>query len=247
LTTPDTDTLSRFDACWLAEAVRLHALDAADPATASTSTPVSLDEAALLQITRSLAHTQGYTDRTRQWHRHARLVLAGLGIVAIAGGVSAGLSFFGGETSTVNVLWALVGLLGVHSVALLLWLVAGQATGGVAGRVWFWLLQRWPLDRQGRAGETDPLGRALLAMLGRHGLGRWWLGTITHGLWLLALGASLLAMLAVLSLRNVSFTLETTILPASVFAAFVEGFGWLPSLLGFTVPDPAMIQAALNP
>jgi len=245
LTTPDADTLSRFDACWLAEAVRLHALDAAGPAALRPAT-VSLDEVALLQITRSLAHAQGYTARTRQWHRHARLLLAGLGIVAVAGGLSAGLSVFGAETSTVNVLWALAGLLGVHTVALLLWLVAGQATGGLAGRLWFWLLQRWPVNREGRAGESDPLGRALLALLGRNGLGRWWLGTVTHGLWLLALGASLLAMLVVLSLRNVSFTLETTILPAGVFASFVQGFGWLPSLLGFAVPDQAMIQAALT-
>lgn len=245
MTTPDTDSLSRFDACWLAEAVRLHALDTADP-LAPRLAATSLDEEALLQITQAIAHTQGYSARARQWHRHARLVLAGLGLVALAGGFSAGLSFFSGAAPTVNVLWTLIGLLGVHTVALLLWLVAGQATGGVAGRVWFWLLQRWPLERKGGTSETDPLGRAMLLMLGRRGLGRWWLGTITHGLWLLALAASLLAMLAVLSLRNVSFTLETTILPAAVFAGFVEGFGWLPSLLGFAVPDPAMIQAALS-
>lgn len=245
MTTPDTDTLSRFDACWLAEAVRLHALDTAGP-VAPQPPALSLDEASLLQITQSLGRSQGYIARTRQWHRRASLVLAGLSVLALAGGFSAGLSFFSGANPAVNVLWTLVGLLGVHSVALLLWLVAGQATGGLAGRVWFWLLQRSALDRQGEAGETDPLARALLAMLGRNGLGRWWLGTITHGLWLLALGASLLAMLAVLSLRNVNFTLETTILPAGVFAGFVEGFGWLPSLLGFAAPDPAMIQAALT-
>lgn len=245
MTTPGTDTLSPFDACWLAEAVRLHALDTADSAVPVPSS-AGLDEAALVHITQTLASQQGYTVRARHWHRHARLVLAGLGLVAMAGGFSAGLSFFGGERATVNVLWTLVGLLGVHTVALLLWLVAGRASGGVAGRVWFWLLQRWPLGRQGRLPESDPLGRALLTMLGRKGLGRWWLGSITHGLWLLALLASVLAMLVVLSLRSVTFTLETTILPASVFAGFVEGFGWLPSLLGFTVPEPAMIQAALT-
>lgn len=245
MTNPDTDTLSRFDACWLAEAVRLHALDAADPNVPTPPPVVTLDDATLLQITRRLAHAEGYPTRVRQWHRHARLVLAGLALLTLAGGFSAGLSVFGGETRSVNVLWLLVGLLGVHGVALVLWLVAGRATGGLLGGVWFWLLQRWPLTGAQTSPDADPLGRALLAMLGREGLGRWWLGAITHGLWLLALAASLLAVLAVLSLQSVAFTLETTILPPTVFAGFVAGFGWLPSLLGFAVPDPDMIQAAL--
>ena len=245
MTNPDTDTLSRFDACWLAEAVRLHALDAADPHAPAAPPATGLDEATLLQITQELALQQGYPARVRQWHRHARLVLAGLGLLAVAGGFSAGLSVFDGESRSVNVLWLLVGLLGVHGLALLLWLLAGTATGGVAGRVWFWLLQRWPLTGAPKGADTDPLGRALLAMLGREGLGRWWLGAITHGLWLLALASSLLAVLAVLSLRSVAFTLETTILPPTMFAGLVAGVGWLPALLGFAVPSPDMIQIAM--
>lgn len=246
MTNPDTDTLPPFDACWLAEAVRLHALDARPAGGAiSPASSASLDEASILQVTQRIAREQGFDTRARQWHRHARLLLALLGVVAVAGGFSAGLSFFGSETRSVNVLWMLVGLLGVHTVALLFWLIGGQVTGGLAGRLWFWLLQHWPAGGQVSTSGTDPLGRALLLMLGRDGLGRWLLGAITHGLWLLALGASLLAVLGVLSLRSVAFTLETTILPAGVFAGFVEGFGWLPSLLGFAIPETAMIQAAL--
>ncbi len=227
--------------------MRLHALDTADPARPAGSAAAPSDAAAILALTQTLAHQHGYPDRVQRWHRHAGWLLGGLGLLAVLAGFSAGLSLVGGASRNVNVLWALLGLIGVHSVALLFWLLLGQAGGGAAGRLWFAVLQRWGLSAGALPGKPDPLGRALVALLARDGLGRWWFGMITHALWLLALAAALLALLAVLSLRSVSFTLETTILPASVFAAVVEGLGAAPAWLGFAVPTPEMIQAALNP
>jgi hypothetical protein len=246
LTTPDTDTLSPFDACWLAEAMRLHALDTADPARPASPAAAPTDAATLLTLTHSLAQQQGYPARVQRWHSHARWLLGGLGLLATLAGFSAGLTLVGGAARSVNVLWALLGLIGVHSAALLFWLLFGQGSGGAAGRLWFALLQRWGLGASIVPGRPDPLARALLNLLARDGLGRWWLGMITHALWLLALAAALLALLAVLSLRSVSFTLETTILPAAVFAGIVEGLGAAPAWLGFAVPTPEMIEAALG-
>lgn len=247
MTTPDTDTFSPFDACWLAEAMRLHALDTADPARPARPGAAPTDAATILALTHSLAQQHGYPERVQRWHRHAGWLLGGLGLLAVLAGFSAGLTLVGGATRSVNVLWALLGLIGVHSVALLFWLLLGQASGGAAGRLWFALLQRWGLGASPLPGKSDPLGRALAALLARDGIGRWWFGMITHALWLLALAAALLALLAVLSLRSVTFTLETTILPATVFAAVVEGLGAAPAWLGFAVPTPAMIEAALGP
>jgi hypothetical protein len=247
LTTPQTQTLSCFDACWLAEAMRLHALDSAEPARPAGQAGAPTDAVTILLLTQSLAQQHGYPARVQRWHSHARWLQGGLGLLAALAGFSAGLTLVGGDARNVNVLWALLGLIGVHSVALLFWLVVGQASGGAAGRLWLALLQRWGLRESDVPGRPDPLARALLNLLSRDGIGRWWLGMITHGLWLLALGASLLALLAVLSLRSVSFSLETTILPAAVFAGIVEGLGAAPAWLGFAVPTPGMIEAALGP
>ena len=79
-----------------------------------------------------------------------------------------------------------------------------------------------------------------------NGLGQWTLSSITHSAWLLALLASLGTMLLALSLRSYSFVLETTILSEGVFTGFVVGFGYLPSLLGFAIPDSSMIASALS-
>ncbi len=245
MTTPDTDTLSPFDACWLAEAMRLHALDTADPAWPA-SPGAAPDAAAILALTRTLAQQHGYAERVQRWHRHAGWLLSGLGLLAVLAGFAAGMTLVGGASRSVNVLWALLGLIGVHSVALLFWLLLGQAGGGAAGRLWLALLQRWGLGASPLPGTPDPLGRALPALLARDGLGRWWFGMITHTLWLLALTAALLALLAVLSLRSVSFTLETTILPPTVFASLVAGLGAAPAWLGFAVPTPEMIETALS-
>jgi len=205
--------------------MRLHALDTADPARPASSAAAPADAAAILALTRTLAQQHGYAERVQRWHRHAGWLLGGLGLLAVLAGFSAGMTLVGSASRSVNVLWALLGLIGVHSVALLFWLLLGQAGGGAAGRLWFAVLQRWGLGASALPGKPDPLGRALVALLARDGLGRWWFGMITHALWLLALAAALLALLAVLSLRSVSFTLETTILPAAVFAAVVEGLG----------------------
>ncbi len=227
--------------------MRLHALDTADPARPSPPVAAPADAAAILALTHTLARQHGYPERVQRWHRHARWVLGGLGVLAALAGFSAGLSLVGTESRSVNVLWALLGLIGVHSVALLSWLLLGQVSGGAAGRLWFALLQRWGPGERTLAGRPDPLGRALPALLASDGLGRWWFGMITHALWLFALAAALLALLAVLSLRSVNFTLETTILPATVFAGVVEGLGAAPAWLGFAVPTATMIEAALSP
>ncbi len=227
--------------------MRLHALDTADPARPASSAAAPTDVATVLAVTHTLAQQHGYPDRVQRWHRHAGWLLGGLGLLAVLAGFSAGMTLVGSASRSVNVLWALLGLIGVHSVALLFWLLLGQAGGGAAGRLWFAVLQRWGLGASALPGKPDPLGRALVALLARDGLGRWWFGMITHALWLLALAAALLALLAVLSLRSVSFTLETTILPAAVFATVVEGLGAAPAWLGFAVPEPEMIEAALSP
>lgn len=241
-----------FEAAWLTEAVRLRELAEGDVMAYADALPASdpaQQQRWLQKRARHIAEVEGLAARVQGWRRNARLVLGVLLALALISGVFAALGFFGAQNREINVLWTLIGLIGVHLVALLLWLVMllfqGGSGGGTLGRLWLWLVEHLP-QRAAPAAGPDYVMQALPAMMSRSGLGRWWLSAVTHSLWLLALGATLVVMLLALSLRSYGFVLETTILSPSVFTDFVRGFGWLPSQLGFSVPDPASIAAALD-
>lgn len=263
--------LSRFDACWLAEAVRLHqqpmnselASDFAEPLPHSIPGSSEVEEAWLLRRALFIGTELGMLETIRTWRRHANVVLVLLGALAIISGFTAALGFFGAENRAVNVIWTLLGLIGLPLLALLLWIASmllssgGEATGGIFGRLWLWLVTHWPVGA-GRARDKrnhtemqndeskDHVARALSTLMNRSGLGQWWLSVITHSLWLLLLMATLVAMLLVLSLRSYGFVLETTILSPEVFSRLVQGFGALPARIGFAVPDADMIAVALT-
>lgn len=241
-----------FEAAWLTEAVRLRELAEGDAVVLSDALPGSepaQQQRWLQHRARRIAEAEGLMARVQDWRRNARLVLGVLLTLAVMSGAFAALGFFGAQNREINVLWTLIGLIGVHLVALLLWLLMlvfqGGSRGATLGRLWLWLVEHLP-HRAAPAAGPDYVMQALPAIMSRSGLGRWWLSAVTHSLWLLALGATLLVMLLALSLRSYGFVLETTILSPSVFTDFVQGFGWLPSRLGFAVPDPASIAAALD-
>ncbi len=81
-------------------------------------------------------------------------------------------------------------------------------------------------------------------LLQRQRLNRWLLGLLVHGLWLLAMVTALGMLLALLATRRYGFVWETTLLAADPFIHLTQALGALPSLLGFTVPDEAMIRAS---
>ncbi|MDP2141033.1 MAG: DUF2868 domain-containing protein [Gammaproteobacteria bacterium] len=274
--------LSRFDACWLAEAVRLHeqqaanesALEFSEPFSLPESNPQGFEEAWLLRRSYVLGTELGMLDTIHTWRRHAGIALVLLGTLAVISGFTAALSFFGAENRQVNVIWTLLGLIGLPLLALLLWVAGlvfsvggrqGRGAGGVFGRLWLWLVSRWPRTEPTNPSSAsepardeapvvfrapqvahDTVIRALAAMMSRSGVGTWLLSFITHSLWLLLLTATLIAILLVLSLRSYGFVLETTILSPEVFTRLVQGFGALPAQIGFAVPDADMITAALT-
>ena len=249
-----TTTASRFEALWLAETIRLQELEGHSGPLAISGTdqlPASMQEDNLEQwlLLRAQRHAQaqGLQSRIQAWTHSARLLLLVLLCLSLVSGVGAAFGFFGSDVRSVNVIWTLIGLIGVHFLALLLWLFGGRLSGGSLGRLWFWASAHWPRGSQQRDFGTEAkLARALARLTQANGLGQWTLSSITHSAWLLALLASLVTMLLALSLRNYSFVIETTILSEGVFTDFVVGFGYLPSLLGFAIPDAAMISSALS-
>lgn len=246
-----------LNAYWLAEAVRLHELEAgASAQTTNHSPPLAQDADKPTQIRWLLARAHkigeplGLLKAVSAWRRNARLIFLILVVLALSSGAMAALGFFGDERRAVNVIWTLLGLIGLPVLTLLLWIISlvvgRRAGGGVAGRAWLWLAGHWP--RALKSAETGADGRvaeALAALMNRSGIGPWWLGFITHTFWLLALSATLIAMLLALSLRSYGFVLETTILSPEVFGSFVRGFGALPARLGFAIPDADMVLTAL--
>ncbi|MBK5911076.1 hypothetical protein CCR85_06170 [Rhodothalassium salexigens] len=175
-------------------------------------------------------------------------VLGGLVLAALAGALAAGRAISGGEREVVNVIWLLGGLLGLHLVALVIWLAVLVAGGdGVArqglgrGVVWLW-------RRLAGTVAGDPLNRsarlALMARLFGPPAGRWTVSTGSHGLWTAFLAGGLVSVLLVLATQHLVFVWETTILSAEHYTALIGALSAGPAALGFPVPDAAAVAAA---
>lgn len=241
-----------FRARWLAEALRLDAAAGSGHPdgdiveslrSAAGRSPDTDTETLLLAHAERLAQRVGLAAALDDWRRRAGWVLGGLALLAAAGGFGSALAVVGDGSRAVNVAWTLLGLLGLPTVMLLLWMAAVVRRGPPAplGQAWLWLGSRI-------AGRKGPLlGAGLLALLGRGRTLGWALGAASHALWAAALGGALAGLLLALALRHYAFGWETTILPAGPMQGLVLALGWLPGLLGFTVPDAALVAASVDP
>lgn len=238
--------LTRFDAHWLTEAVRLreeHAglLDDQEANRQARQQGGDLTRR-IEQRALWLAERDGMTRALRHWKQGARLALAGLMLFAVLSGAGLAFAALGDGQRPVNVFWALGSLLGVNLLLLAGWAAGfwlSGAHGAGLGRLWLWLSER--LARDAQAAQLAP---ALLLVLQRQRLSRWLLGLLVHSLWLLAMLAALAMLLTLLAGRRYGFVWETTLLAAEPFISLTQTLGALPSLLGFAVPSEAMIRAS---
>ncbi|MEN5201967.1 DUF2868 domain-containing protein [Pseudomonas wadenswilerensis] len=238
--------LTDLDKRWLTEAVRLreeHAGPLEDQEAnrrarqSGGDLPARIESRALW-----LAERDGMRSALQHWKQSARLALAALVVLAVLSGAGLALAALGDSQRPVNVFWALGSLLGLNLLLLLSWLLgfflAGEQ-GASLGRLWLWLSEKFARDAQ-----AAHLAPALLVMLQRQKLNRWLLSLLVHSLWLVALGTALVMLLALLATRRYGFVWETTILGADTFVALTQALSALPALLGFSVPDVAMIRAS---
>lgn len=189
-----------------------------------------------------LARRDGVDTALRHWQQGARLALIALAVMALFSGAGLAFTALGDGLRPVNVFWALGSLLGLDLLLLLSWalgLLFSGEHGASLGRLWLWLSEK--LARDAKAAH---LGPALVLLLQRHRLNRWLLGTLIHGLWLLAMLSALTVSLLLLATRRYGFVWETTLLSADTFVALTQALGALPGLLGFNVPDTVMIRAS---
>lgn len=236
-----------FEARWRAEAMRLHeqasGLVRDDVAVRAARAAGGDPERRLCERARQLAPECGIDAGIAAVRSHLHHLQWLGAAVAAASGAGAALAVLGEGGRAVNVVWALGGLLGVNLFSLTLWCASlalgGGEADGLPGRIWLGLARRL----HGRQIPRVVL-QAWLSLLAPDRLLRWWLGAVSHGLWALALGAAVVGLLLAFSLRGYGFVWETTILSPQVFVSLVEWLGWLPWLLGFTVPDAEAIRAA---
>ncbi len=168
----------------------------------------------------------------------AVVVLAGLGV---AGNVT-------GSDRKINVMVALVSLLGLHALTLLVWLVGlvlpfGSLASFSAsfGSIWLALTAR---VAGGRRGQAPVLVRATTGLLVRARLLPWALGFVSHTVWTLSFAVVVAALLFALAFRNYTLSWETTILEPGFFVRSVQWLGVAPSWLGFPVPDAQTVLSA---
>lgn len=238
--------LTPLDKRWLTEAVRLreeHAGPLEDQEANRRARQLGGDLATRIENRAMwLAERDGMTTALRHWKQGARLALLALLLFAGLSGAGLGIAALGDGQRPVNVFWALGSLLGVNLLLLIGWALgfcfAGDQ-GAALGRLWLWLSERFARDA--KAAQLAP---ALLVLLQRQRLSRWLLGLLVHGLWLLAMLSALGMLLALLATRRYGFVWETTLLAAEPFITLTQTLGALPSLLGFSVPDEAMIRAS---
>lgn len=238
--------LTDLDKRWLTEAVRLreeHAGPLDDQEANRRARQLGGDLATRIENRALwLAERDGMRAALLHWKQGARLALLVLLAVAVLSGAGLAFAALGDGQRPVNVFWAVGSLLGVNLLLLLSWAMsfslAGEQ-GASLGRVWLWLSEKLARDAQ-----AVHLAPALLLLLQRQRLNRWLLGALVNGLWLLALGSALLVLLVLLATRRYGFVWETTILSDQTFIDLTQALGALPALLGFSVPDMAMIRAS---
>ncbi|KQW54115.1 DUF2868 domain-containing protein [Variovorax sp. Root411] len=181
--------------------------------------------------------------RARQWAPWVLLALVALIVVA---GLGLAGNVVGGGERHINVIVALVSLLGLHALTLLLWLVGlwmPFASFSTASLGWIWL-SLTARAAGGRRGQAPLLVRAATGLLSRARLLPWAFGLVSHGIWSLSFAVVLAAMLFALAFRSYTLSWETTILEPAFFVRAVQALGWAPAQLGFPVPDAAAVLAA---
>ena len=149
------------------------------------------------------------------------------------------------QTNVVNFFYVLVCLLGFHTVMLLGWLVMTLINQGKQSSNWFANFVSPSYLIRGKDDVTKAAGDLYERPLQHRGM-RWYLGRFSHQLWLATLTGMLLAIVFLLIVRQYSFSWESTLLSDQALITLTQILGWLPSMVGFGVPDStAIVQSRL--
>ncbi|MCS4533562.1 DUF2868 domain-containing protein [Neisseria montereyensis] len=146
------------------------------------------------------------------------------------------------QQSGLNFFFVLAGVLGLHTLMLLAWIITAclprYKAGGFFSNPAFWIRGKDPVNQAIMRLYSDELAKPAT---------RWALGLTVHRLWLATLIGMLAAAVLLLSVRQYTFNWESTLLSDATFVQAVHILSWLPAKLGFPVPDAdAVLISRLN-
>lgn len=249
---PNTDA-SDFDRRLFAEAIRGAeeagpALPATDNAELAAIAAGGDLERRILSRAERLAATADLPRALAGLRRAQRLgvmLLMLAGTLAGAGAAQSALTPDGAQL--VNFYWALLVLLGVHTLAMLLWMLMLLLRGRLPPLTPLLSPLKGLVSMFAPAPSSELAHRAQATWLGiatRGAIGRWGISTVVHAVWLATMGGALATMLVLLSARQFDFVWETTILPDSTFIGLTDALRPLPGAIGLDAPDPDTVLAS---
>jgi len=163
-------------------------------------------------------------------------------IAAVIAGTSMALTALGTGMQPVNIVWAVISLLGLNILSLILWcltLISPTASGGRLVQLWPWLTRK--------LARGPNMGLAVQAWWSVWHQGhatRWLLSTGTHLIWMALSIAATVTLLFTLSTRQYDFVWETTVLSSEVFVRWIGYLSVIPQWFGFAVPDHDIVRAS---
>ena len=144
------------------------------------------------------------------------------------------------QANVVNFFYVLVCLLGFHTIMLVGWLLLTLMNQGKQSSNWFASFVSPSHLIRGKDDITQAAVGLYEQQLQHSGM-RWYLGKFSHQLWLATLTGMLFAIIFLLIVRQYSFSWESTLLSDQALIALTHVLGWLPSMVGFDVPNNAAI------
>lgn len=149
------------------------------------------------------------------------------------------------QSNVVNFFYVLVCLLGFHTLMLVGWLIFTLINrGSQSPSIITSFISPKTLIR-GKDDATQAAVELYDEQLQHTGM-RWYLSRFSHQLWLATLTGMLFAIIFLLIVRQYSFSWESTLLSDQALMTLTHWLGWLPSLVGFNVPDAdAVVQSRL--
>jgi len=238
------DMLS-FKKVWLCEAIQLRESQWG-PLDDSKARLLAQQErtplAKVISRAQSLSHSIGLTTTITTLSAAGWFAIFFILIAAVIAGTSMALTALGTGTQPVNIVWALISLLGLNTLSLILWCLALFSPTASGGR----LVQLWPwLTRKLARGPNMGLAvQAWWSVWRQAHATRWLLSTGTHLIWMTLSVAATLTLLLALSTRQYDFVWETTVLSSEVFVRWIGYLSVIPQWLGFAVPDHEMVRAS---
>jgi hypothetical protein len=239
-----SDALS-FKQVWLCEAIHLRESQWG-PLDDSKARLLAQQErsplAKVVSRAQTLSHTIGLTTTIKTLSAAGWFAVFFILIAAVIGGASLALSALGAGTQPVNIVWALISLLGLNILSLTLWCLALLSPTASGGR----LVQLWPwLTRKLARGPNMGLAvQAWWSVWHQAHATRWLLSTGTHLIWMTLSVAATVTLLLALSTRQYDFVWETTVLSSEVFVKWIGYLSFVPQWLGFAVPDHDMVRVS---